>query len=252
MISAGVSAPWVDGKRYLWLLSPMIPVLVMAALGLYQWTGTGLWAWGGPILLYGIIPLLDWLMGTDPINAPESAVPQLENDPYYRGIVYAYIPTQYIATIWGAWLVVTMDPPLLDLIGLIITVGIVNGIAINTAHELGHKKGAFERWLAKLTLAPGRLWPLLFPREGSRRCGIRQQPAVADGSCRADPDRVLPAPVVPADGSPRGEALQRRTSPRRASTAEARELLKKWMGGKLDDGRSRVVSRRARGKDRVT
>src|SRR6185295_14008738 len=152
--TAEMTTPWVDGKRYLWLLSPMIPVLVLTALWLYQWTGFGLWAWGGPLLLYGIIPLLDWLIGTDPHNAPESAVTQLENDLYYRGIVYAYIPAQYIATIWGAWLVVTVNPPLLDLIGLIITVGIVNGIAINTAHELGHKKGEFERWLAKITLAP--------------------------------------------------------------------------------------------------
>ena len=152
--ATNTTAPWVDGKRYLWLLSPAIPILVLMALGLYQWTGFGLFAWGGPILLYGLIPLLDWMIGEDPHNAPESAVAQLENDPYYRGIVYAYIPTQFAATIWGAWLVVNAPVSTVDFIGLIFTVGIVNGIAINTAHELGHKKGEFERWLAKLTLAP--------------------------------------------------------------------------------------------------
>ena len=148
------ATPWTDGKRYLWLLSPMIPVLVLTALGLYQWTGSALWAWGGPILLYGIIPVLDWLIGVDPHNAPESAVAQLENDPWYRAIVYAYIPAQYAATIWGAWLVVNVPMGAIDFAGLIFTVGIVNGIAINTAHELGHKKGSVERWLAKITLAP--------------------------------------------------------------------------------------------------
>ena len=56
---------WADGKFYLWLLSPMVPVLVMAAIGLYQWTGHVAWAWGGPILLNIIIPLLDWLIGED-------------------------------------------------------------------------------------------------------------------------------------------------------------------------------------------
>lgn len=154
MTTAAAAAPWTDGKRYLWLLSPMIPVLVLAAIALYQWTGHSGWAWGGPILLYGIIPILDWLIGDDRHNAPESAVAQLDADPYYRGIVYAYIPAQYLATIWGAWLVVTQPVTGLDLVGLVFTVGIVNGIAINTAHELGHKKHELERWLAKITLAP--------------------------------------------------------------------------------------------------
>jgi len=154
MTAATLSTPWTDGKRYLWLLSPLVPVLVLSAVLMYQWTGHPAWAWGGPVLLYVIIPLLDWLIGTDPHNAPDSAVAQLEDDPWYRAIVYAYIPTQYVATIWGAWLIATHDVPLPDFVGLVFTVGIVNGIGINTAHELGHKKGTLERWLAKLTLAP--------------------------------------------------------------------------------------------------
>lgn len=153
-MSAAGEQTWIDGKRWLWLLSPMIPVLVLMALGFFQWTGWSVFAWGGPILLYGIIPLLDWMIGADPHNAPESAVAQLENDLYYRAIVYAYIPAQFIATIWGAWIVVNSGASIFELVGLVFTVGIVNGIAINTAHELGHKKGSLERWLAKLTLAP--------------------------------------------------------------------------------------------------
>ena len=145
---------WVDGKFYLWLLSPMIPVLVLAAVALYQWTGWMVFAWGGPILMYAIIPLLDWLIGEDSNNPPESAVADLENNLYYRAIVYAYIPTQYLATAWGAWLVVNGHVTGFALVGLIFTVGTANGIAINTAHELGHKKDSLDRWLAKLTLAP--------------------------------------------------------------------------------------------------
>ncbi|WP_371687369.1 alkane 1-monooxygenase [Micromonospora sp. KC723] len=38
--------------------------------------------------------------------------------------------------------------------GLVSTLGIVNGIAINTAHELGHKREKVERWLSKIALAP--------------------------------------------------------------------------------------------------
>lgn len=148
------AAPWHDGKRFLWLLSPLVPVLGLAAVALYQLTGWGLFAWGGPILIYAIIPLLDRMIGDDRTNPPESAVPQLEDDRYYRGIVYAYIPTQVLLTVWGAWLAVTGNMALWELIGLVMTVGTINGIAINTAHELGHKKESFDRWMAKLTLAP--------------------------------------------------------------------------------------------------
>ena len=38
-------------------------------------------------------------------------------------------------------------------IGLALSVGVMGGIGINTAHELGHKKDSLERWLSKITLA---------------------------------------------------------------------------------------------------
>ncbi len=148
------AASWHDGKRFLWLLSPLIPILGLTSLALFQFTGLSLFAWGGPILVYGLIPLLDRLVGTDSSNPPESAVGQLEDNRYYRLIVYAYIPTQFILTIWAAWLVAQGGLSNLQLVGLIFTTGAINGIAINTAHELGHKKAAIDRWLAKLTLAP--------------------------------------------------------------------------------------------------
>ena len=45
-------------------------------------------------------------------------------------------------------------PGWLEALGLTITVGVMNGIGINTAHELGHKKEETERLLAKIALAP--------------------------------------------------------------------------------------------------
>jgi len=148
------ATPWIDGKRALWLLSPALPVLALIGLGLFQSTGFMIFAWSGPLILYGVIPLLDWLIGEDRNNPPESAVAQLEGDLYYRIVVYCYLPSQYAVTIWGAWLAASGEVSAWAMPGLIFTVGTVNGIAINTAHELGHKKDGFERWLAKITLAP--------------------------------------------------------------------------------------------------
>ncbi|HEX4869479.1 MAG TPA: fatty acid desaturase [Moraxellaceae bacterium] len=145
---------WSDPKRYLWLLSPAIPLLGVMIVALYSITGVGVLAWGGPFIVYVLVPVLDWLIGTDKTNPPESAVAQLENDPYYRAIVYAYIPSQFITTIWGGWLFVHEAHSLFAQIGLILSVGAINGLAINTGHELSHKRDALGRWMAKLTLAP--------------------------------------------------------------------------------------------------
>ena len=42
---------------------------------------------------------------------------------------------------------------MLDKVGLAVSIGCIGGIGINTAHELGHKKEANERWLSKIALA---------------------------------------------------------------------------------------------------
>jgi alkane 1-monooxygenase len=145
---------WQDPKRYLWLLSPTIPLLGVFILGMYSMTGWGIWTWGGPFIVYVLIPLLDRLVGTDQTNPPESAVSQLEDDKYYRLIVYAYIPSQFITTIWSAWLVASGQLATWEIVGLILSVGAINGLAINTGHELSHKRDTLGRWMAKLTLAP--------------------------------------------------------------------------------------------------
>ncbi|MDE0856475.1 MAG: alkane 1-monooxygenase, partial [Nevskia sp.] len=148
------SGSWQDGKRYLWLLSPCIPALAASVLLLADYSGWYGLSWLAPLLIYALIPLLDWLIGVDNVNAPESAVAQLENDRYYRAIVYAYLPLQFFVTIYAAWCVTHRDMSGWAYAGMVLASGAVNGIGINTAHELGHKTNSLERWLAKLTLAP--------------------------------------------------------------------------------------------------
>lgn len=153
-VTENPEATWIDGKRLLWLLSPMLPTIGLLGLCVGYWMDASFGYWMLPLIFYGVVPLLDWMIGTDLTNPPESAVPMLEGELYYRVIVYAYLPAQFLATILGAWLATTGALGGIELVGAILTVGMINGIAINTAHELGHKKGDGERWLAKLTLAP--------------------------------------------------------------------------------------------------
>ena len=81
-------------------------------------------------------------------------MPALDADHYYRRIVYAYVPSQFLITGLGAYLAVRGHLSMWELLALVVTTGVANGVGINTAHELGHKTDTLERWLAKITLAP--------------------------------------------------------------------------------------------------
>ncbi|PTQ89154.1 alkane 1-monooxygenase [Agitococcus lubricus] len=150
------NAKWKDKKRYLWLLSPAVPVIGIAALSAYAVAPKKLraLAWVGPALVHGVIPALDRLIGEDTSNPPESAIKDLENDKYYGRIVKAFIPAQYAVTFLGAWLASRKNVPALDYVGLTLSVGAMNGIAINTGHELGHKHDKVDRLFAMAALAP--------------------------------------------------------------------------------------------------
>lgn len=150
-------ANWKDPKRYLWLLSPALPVIGLAAVSAYAVAPKKLRAlsWAGPALVHGIIPALDRLIGTDTTNPPEEVIEKLENDKYYQWIVKAFIPAQYATLALATWLTGRRkDMPLMDYVGLTLTVGAVNGVAINTGHELSHKHDATDRFFSMLALAP--------------------------------------------------------------------------------------------------
>jgi alkane 1-monooxygenase len=145
---------WTDPKRHLWLMGTIIPTLPFAAWGLVEATGLGLFWWFGPIFVFGIVPALDLIVGRDGENPPEEMIRRLEADRYYRWVTFAFLPVQYAAFVWSCWALVTMDLSTVERVGLAVTLGCVGGIAINTAHELGHKREQHERWFARIALAP--------------------------------------------------------------------------------------------------
>ena len=144
---------WRDGKRYLWIMGAVMPLVPFAAWGLVVATGLDLFWWFGPVFVFGIIPLVDLMTGLDRNNPPDEVIERLENDKYYRWVTYAFIPIQYLSLVWGAWMLSRGDLAVADKVGLSLGIGMVAGIAINTAHELGHKKEEHERWFARIALA---------------------------------------------------------------------------------------------------
>lgn len=146
--------PWTDAKRYWWLLGALTITLPIIAAQQALSTGRHIYWWFGPLFAFGVIPLFDMLIGADRQNLPESAVAALEQDRYYRYVVYLATLVAYVAFFYALWVVRTQPLTWYDYFGFALSLGTATGISINTAHELGHKRSGFERWLAKMTLAP--------------------------------------------------------------------------------------------------
>jgi len=142
-----------DRKRYLWLGSLLLPLLALSGIGLYLLTGSE-WALASPLAaVYGGTSLLDWLLGEDRSNPPEALVPQLDADPYYRWLPILTVPMHFAVLIVIAGFVGTHAVSAAGIAVLALTAGLYSGLGVNTAHELGHKKPALERWMSRIALA---------------------------------------------------------------------------------------------------
>ncbi|MET3961851.1 alkane 1-monooxygenase [Marmoricola sp. OAE513] len=182
-VPEGSTEVWKDSKRYLWLIGLVVPSLAFVAAIAYIVTGVGAVLWIGPIIVLGVVPAIDLVVGLDRANPPDDAIEALENDKYYRWITYLFLPIQYLGFVAAMAVVADQNPAgwlvntlglhdwgvglpfgdrlmaeslglsVVDKIGLAISIGVIGGIGINTAHELGHKREENERWLSKIALA---------------------------------------------------------------------------------------------------
>lgn len=148
------NVPYRDRKRYVWLLSLLVPLLVGAGPALYLWQADARVLWLPVMLVYVLLPVLDRMIGEDRSNPPEQAVPQLDADRYYRYINYALVPMLWACFIFAAWFVARHALPWHGWLAVALGTGVVGGFCINVGHELGHKRAPLERALAKLVLAP--------------------------------------------------------------------------------------------------
>ncbi len=148
------SVPYRDRKRSTWLLSMAVPLLAAAGPLLYLASAEVWTLWWPVLLVYIGLPVADLIVGEDRSNPPEAAMAELDADPYYRVIAWMMVPLLWIAFVFAAWFVARHALPWHGMLAVTIATGVVGGFCINIGHELGHKRGAFERRLAKLVLAP--------------------------------------------------------------------------------------------------
>ena len=133
-----------DEKRHWWWLPLFVSVSPMVGIYLAHVSGHLAWLWITPVLWYVILPIADALIGRDSRNPPDQAVPALESDAYYKGLVYASIPLFYLTWVVGAWAVATQNYGWVGYLGVTLGVALTNGLALVVGHEVGHKTTRLE------------------------------------------------------------------------------------------------------------
>jgi alkane 1-monooxygenase len=149
----GEQIEYVDRKRWFWMLSLGYALLPFAGIVLHAITGNEWW-FGLPLLLtYVLGTVLDWILGEDENNPPQEVISQLEQDHYYRRLTFIGVPLHFLSFLGAAAYAATQSLGIGAYVCLAIVAGLTSGLAINTAHELGHKNSKFEKLLAKVALA---------------------------------------------------------------------------------------------------
>ncbi|MBT9610081.1 MAG: alkane 1-monooxygenase [Aquabacterium sp.] len=145
-----------DRKKALWLLSVIAPagVTIGPVAHLLGHTSPA-WFFVAIALFYVGIPLLDALMGEDLSNPPESAVPRLEADRYYRWIVYATVPVIWGSLLFNVVFLATHELHWTSWLATTVITGSMLGFGLNLSHELGHKKDWVGRKLGLFNSALG-------------------------------------------------------------------------------------------------
>ena len=157
-----------------WKYLPSYSIPIAAAIGM--WLG-GYWTLITPLYVFLFIPLIEWLVGSNPSNHnPEQEV-KAKASFGYTLLLWSYVPIQYaltgffllklsaggfsgpgmgvIGSLTGAQISIGLNSAIwiVGLIGATLSLGISNGgIGFTVAHELIHRSSKFEQSLGRALL----------------------------------------------------------------------------------------------------
>lgn len=143
-------------KKYAYLLVALPAALLVLSEWLWNQFGyTNLFAFFVVFFVYVLVPILDHLIGQDPVNPnEEEEVPRLSNETFYRVLTVLCLPMQLATIAWGGHVFMTTDMSWVGQLGWLLSVGTVGAIvAINVGHELIHKDPLIEQWAGGALLA---------------------------------------------------------------------------------------------------
>lgn len=125
-----------------------IPLLVFRGM-----TAGGWWSFLPFLMVFGAVPVLDWLVGVDVTNQRHTHQIELKDCYRFKLQTLAVVPCCTAAVVAGAWAVATYDLSPTEFVGLTTGVGLYTGaIGITVGHELCHKAPWLERLAGRYLL----------------------------------------------------------------------------------------------------
>tara|TARA_R110000868_G_scaffold173829_2_gene410224 strand:- start:11965 stop:12624 length:660 start_codon:yes stop_codon:yes gene_type:complete len=127
-----------------------IPLVVV--IGLHF---RGVYSYLTPLYAFVVIPVLEIIFPIDETNISEEQSNFRLKNKLFDWLLYLNLPIIYALLIDALFIVKSNPLETYELIGLILSVGIMLGVnGINVAHELGHRQTTNERFLGKALLLP--------------------------------------------------------------------------------------------------
>ena len=101
---------------------------------------------------FGLVPFLELFTSGSTVNMDKAEEEMAREDRFYDFLLYGLVPAQIF--ILGYFLMQVSQPglPWHELIGLAMAYGVSCGVAINNAHELGHRSTWYEQLMSKVLL----------------------------------------------------------------------------------------------------
>ena len=115
----------------------------------------GLGTYSAVIYAFVVLPFLDLLTGQDSNNFSKDEALNKKNKWIFDLMLYLNVPIVFGLLFLAFSKIQTNDYAIYELIGMGLSAGILLATnAINVAHELGHRKPYFERFMSKLLYMP--------------------------------------------------------------------------------------------------
>ena len=135
-------------KKWSYLASYSLILFLVASFIFEGWTFFLV-----PIVIFGLLPLMDFIVGPNTINPNTTLTAQRKNDRFFNWVLWLFVPAQWGIVLIGAFLAANQAWSWWELAGWIFSAGMITGIGgITIAHELGHRTQARDRFLAKALL----------------------------------------------------------------------------------------------------
>jgi alkane 1-monooxygenase len=132
--------------------------LLVPLLGVIgHWIG---FEWLAVVVIFGIVPIGDWLIGKDRTNEGGSAAYGVGARQYLESLPALYVLMWIASLLWTVQTLATVPLSLMQHSGLLMAAGISSALATCIAHELVHGRSPLEQGLCRVAL--GVCWHGLF------------------------------------------------------------------------------------------